>query len=205
MSVKCSICQHPSARQIDDLLDAGESKKSVAAQFSVSVHALSRHSRHGVVPDSDSLEAQAAKWRLRADDLWQHATADADVRGQAQAVAAGLRSCEMQARAAEKKAEVQAKSAAEVDDGKISIGSLDELVAVLTQANPSPIDAEKIKIALEKGSVLNRPDAVQLFYRMYESREFTEAISNWAATWQPPQKGEPDESQPISQVSARAN
>jgi transposase len=203
MPVKCSICQHPSARQIDDLLDAGESKKSVAAQFSVSIHSVSRHSRHGAAPDSDSLEAQAAKWRTRADDLWQHATADADVRGQAQAVAAGLRSCEMQARAAEKKAEVQAKSAAELDDGKISIGSLDELVSILTQENPSPVDQAKLRIALDKARALNRPDMVAIFYQAHENPRFAEALSDFAATWS--EKKGTNESEPIQEASSAPN
>lgn len=46
MDKRCSICTHPSLAEIDRALQAGESLRSLAAQYGLSVSSLSRHTKH---------------------------------------------------------------------------------------------------------------------------------------------------------------
>ena len=46
MDKRFSICTHPALKEIDRALLAGGSLRSLAAQYGVSVSALSRHTRH---------------------------------------------------------------------------------------------------------------------------------------------------------------
>jgi hypothetical protein len=110
----CAVCLHAEHGVIDADLLAGQKLKTLAATYGISPFSLSRHkSRHLQVAgaldtaedDSDSLEAQAQKWRLRADQLWARSEIDLDSRAAAQALAAGLRSCELQARQKERETE----------------------------------------------------------------------------------------------------
>lgn len=103
---RCSICLSPELPAIETALASGAFKKDVAAKFNVSAFALSRHVRHSApAPETSTGTEEIGKWLARADLIWEQATADQDVRGQAQAVAAGLRALEAQsahvARAAE--------------------------------------------------------------------------------------------------------
>lgn len=105
-----AILNHPEAATIDRAILADhESLKVLATRFNVSAHSLSRRKKAlsataEAENDPDALERQAAMWRERADTLWHTATADADVRGQAAAIAAGLRSCELMAQQAKQAA-----------------------------------------------------------------------------------------------------
>lgn len=136
MASRCTICASEHVAAIDDLADSNTATlKEIAAQFLVSYPALVRHcARHrsaaSAAPEngnSDSLESQASLWRLRADSLWHSATASEDVRGQAQAVAAGLRSVELQARAERRDAEAKPQT----EDGSevVTIAMIDKIIA----------------------------------------------------------------------------
>jgi hypothetical protein len=46
MDRRCTICTHPALTEIDRALQAGESLRSLAAQYGLSVSALSRHTKH---------------------------------------------------------------------------------------------------------------------------------------------------------------
>jgi hypothetical protein len=46
MDKRCTICTHPALREIDRALMAGGSLRSLAAQYGLSVSALSRHTKH---------------------------------------------------------------------------------------------------------------------------------------------------------------
>ena len=46
MSVRCSVCKHSNRAEIDQLLVAGESLRSVADRFGLHYSSLSRHKRH---------------------------------------------------------------------------------------------------------------------------------------------------------------
>ncbi len=46
MDKRCTVCTHPALQEIDRSLIAGGSLRSLAAQYGLSVSALSRHTRH---------------------------------------------------------------------------------------------------------------------------------------------------------------
>lgn len=46
MDKRCTICTHPALVEIDRALQAGVSLRPLAAQYGLSVSALSRHTRH---------------------------------------------------------------------------------------------------------------------------------------------------------------
>ena len=174
---QCSICSSPHLAAIDDLLDGGATQKDSAAHFGVSKFALSRHVRHSnptpVTPESaDSLEARAALWRERADQLWHTATADADSRAMAQAVSAGLRSVELQAR--QKEREAEAAPDAE-DDGKLSVEVLDKIVAWWDRVQAEN-DEKFTKLALEEAKRLRCPDLYQVFLKLWDSPALKERV-----------------------------
>jgi hypothetical protein len=139
---RCSICKSPNVASINALLEAGTHQKDVAAQFGVSRFAVSRHARHSkiaIAPEpatNESLEMQARKWRNRADQLWDRAEFDSDTRGLAQAVSAGLRSVELQARAEIRAAET---TPATGEDAPVTIQMIDEIIArAEAEANATP-------------------------------------------------------------------
>jgi hypothetical protein len=131
MGKASAISTHPEQEAIDQALALGEvSLQALATRFNVSPYALSRRRKRLVITpavEADDLPAQALKWRERADQLWHQGTADADSRAMAQAVSAGLRSVELQARQKEREAEA-ASVAEEVDDGKLDIGTLSKVL-----------------------------------------------------------------------------
>lgn len=200
MAKPCSICQHPNVQEIDSCLDSGEFKKNIAAQFSVSVHALSRHGRG--LCRTDALDQEEEKWSARLEKTFQQAVTDQDVRGQQQVATTALR--HVRARKAEKAKAVAAKQDADSGDDRISIGSLDEIVAILSQEHPSPVDRSKIAEVLRRSRELSRPDFVTMFHKAWEDSQFAEALSSFAATWEPElaQKGSSDE--PVQQQETRA-
>jgi hypothetical protein len=201
MPVKCTICASPDRAAIDSLLDSGEFKKTISQQFSVSVHALSRHSRRLCQQSTDSIDPDEQIWLERLERAHAQAVQDGDVRGMQQTTSAALR--EIRARKTARAKAAEAAPNAE-DDGKISIGSLDELVAVLTQENPSPVDRPKIAEALRRSRELSRPDFVTIFLKAWENQQFAEDLASWAATWEPAQKGT-NESEPIQEASSAPN
>jgi hypothetical protein len=162
----CAICAHPSRDVIDRSLLAGAQLKVLSATHGVSAHSLSRHkARHlATAPASDngdSLQAQISLWRERADQLWQCASADQDVRGQASALAAGLRSCESQMRQIERAAEVAPAD----DDAPFPIQKLDRFVQALISgmANLQNADERVMRIAaamIDDSTLLNRAKAL---------------------------------------------
>ncbi len=189
MPNKCSICSHPNCAEIDSLLDGHAFKKDIAKQFpGVSVHALSRHGRG--LCRADSLDVEETKWAARLEKTFQQAVTDADVRGQQQVASTALRHVR-ERKAAKAKA---AKAASDADsEGKISIGDLDSMVALLTQTEPDPVDAPKIKAALNRARALNRPDMESIFLRAWENPAFASDLCTYAATWQPKPKQEPSD------------
>ena len=202
MGKGCSICAHPNVQEIDSLLDSGQFKKEVAAQFSVSVHALSRHGRG--LCRTDALDQEEEKWNARLEKTYQQAVTDQDVRGQQQVATTALR--HVRARKAERKAAAKAASDADsgMDDGKINVGSLDDVCQMFdaAAASSSPIDQEKLREAYRRAKLLNLPDMMTIFYKAIEDSVFAQDLVRWVALWEPAQKGEPDESQSLPQATA---
>jgi hypothetical protein len=192
MPVKCSICSHPRIQEIDSLLDSGTFKKDISAQFQVSVHALSRHGRG--LCRADGLDEEEEKWAARLEKTYQQASFDGDSRAAHQVAASALR--HVRQRKAERTKVAASKQVAGEDDGKIYISSLDEMVGVLTQEHPSPVDCPKIAEALRRSRELSRPDFVTIFLKAYECREFAEALATFSSLWEPvpkpTQKGDAD-------------
>jgi hypothetical protein len=132
MPVKCSVCADPNLAAIDDSLDSGAFQKDVAAQFGVSRYALSRHVRHSAPAPAPAQEteisdltAEAEKWRVRADQVWEQSVADQDTRGQVQALQAGLRSVELQHRQEQRAAEPKPENG----ETPVTIEEIDRIVS----------------------------------------------------------------------------
>jgi hypothetical protein len=152
----------------------------------------------------DELDEEESLWARRLEESYQRAVRDEDQRGMQMAAKAGL--SHIRQRKAERTKAAAAKVEQAEDDGQFSIGSLDQMVSILTQAEPDPIDRTKIAEVLRRSRELSRPDFVTLFLKAYENPAFASDLATYAATWeepQPAQKGEPDES--IPQATARAN
>jgi hypothetical protein len=184
MAKGCSICAHANCAEIDSLLDSGTQQKQVALQFGVSAHALSRHVRHGKNVAPDSLDGDEQLWLDRLDKAHKQAVRDGDIRGQQQIAATGLRVARQRKVEAEKAKAAKAATVAESSD-RVSIGSLDEMVAILTAENPSPVDRPKIKQALDRARALRRLDAESIFNKMWEDKSFAEALTDYATNWKP--------------------
>lgn len=101
MSTRCLVCNDPRRLEIETAMLRRVLLKDLSSQFGLSAFSLSRHRRLHLgnegseVPESNGdLRAQAQKWLARADQIWQTATVDADVRGQAEATRVALRGIE---------------------------------------------------------------------------------------------------------------
>jgi hypothetical protein len=204
MAKGCTICTHANCTEIDSLLDSGNQQKQVALQFGVSAHALSRHVRHGKNVAPDSLDVDEQLWLDRLSAAHRQAVRDGDIRGQQQIAATGLRAARQRKVEAEKaKKAAKAATVAESDD-RVSIGSLDEMVAILTAENPTPVDRPKIKQALDRARALSRLDAENIFNTMWVDNAFAQDLTDFASAWRPKPKEELNE--PIPQeTAARAN
>lgn len=140
MSKACSICSHISVQAIDDLADSGETLISISERFHVSKFALSRHCKHRkpepVVETAEGgSREEIQKWLQRSDDQYLLACANADQRGAIQALIAGLRAVEAQA-----KSEEREESTPEPRDGEvITIEMIDEILQrAEAEANKTP-------------------------------------------------------------------
>jgi hypothetical protein len=203
MAKRCSICAHPHVREIDSLLDGGSTQPAVAQQFGVSISALSRHGR-GLCRASDPPDADEKIWLTRLERAHERAVADGDVRGMQQIAATGLRVARQRKIESEKLKAARAASDADSGDNRVSIGSLDEMVALLTQVEPSPVDRPKIKQALDHARALNRLDAESIFNRMWENPRFAQDLTDYATSWKPEEPKDNELIQP-QETAARPN
>jgi hypothetical protein len=124
---KCGICGHAQAMEINSALEAGLFQRDVAAQFSVSKFALSRHKAkclHPVSTGESSTDDQLEKWLRRADDLYLAAGANGDVRSQVSSLSAAVRSLQSAQRHEAKRAEQDEKPSA----GQMQVNHLDAVV-----------------------------------------------------------------------------
>ena len=135
MAKPCSICTSPNVREIDDLLDSGESQLSVSERFSVSKFALSRHARRLCQQSTEALEPDEQIWLDRLERAHAQAVTDGDVRGMQQTATAGLRVVRQRQveKAKARAAAVKQDADSGMDDGKISVGSLDDVCRCLTR------------------------------------------------------------------------
>jgi transposase-like protein len=131
---RCSICNSEHCAEIDNLVDSQSlTLKEIAQQFGVSYPALVRHcARHGknaLAPARETeisdLTAEAEKWRVRADQVWEQSVADQDTRGQVQALQAGLRSVELQHRQEQRAAEPKPENS----ETPCTIEKIDEIIS----------------------------------------------------------------------------
>jgi hypothetical protein len=71
----CTVCTHPALPQIDRALQAGDSLRSLAAQYGLSVSALSRHTQHlrrALAAAADEARQQHHAALLDKLDLFEH-------------------------------------------------------------------------------------------------------------------------------------
>ncbi|MFZ3277599.1 MAG: hypothetical protein WB249_13730 [Candidatus Sulfotelmatobacter sp.] len=206
MAKPCSICTSPNVREIDDLLDSGESQLSVSERFSVSKFALSRHARRLCQQSTEALEPDEQIWLDRLERAHAQAVTDGDVRGMQQTATAGLRVVRQRQveKAKARAAAVKQDADSGVDDFKIPVSSLDDVMQMFdaAAAQPDPINQEKSQEAYRRAKLLNLPDAMTIFHKMLEWPEFCSDLLRWVALWEPAKKGEPDESQSLPQATA---
>jgi hypothetical protein len=200
MSKASAVSIHPQQEAIDRALALGEeSLQTLATRFNVSPYALSRRrKRLAITPavEADDLQAQALKWRERADQLWHQGTTDADSRAMAQAVSAGLRSVELQAR--QKEREVEAVSVAEeADDGKLDIGTLSKVLDWYDRCFDDNQKRTVLKAA-ELERQLGVSDSYELFNSMSTSPELRQAVLEFAHNFQLEKKN----NEPVQMESA---
>jgi hypothetical protein len=159
---------------IDLALESGNKLNEIAEQFAVSKFSLSRHrAKHlalaATTAESDGdLAAQVAMWRIRADQLWLSATADADTRGQAQAVAAGLRSVELQARRERETTE----SATSAIDEQIDVRELDRYTSQLIAALGKIQLKDERVLQLAIAMITTQPDLLDQAERIMQEKTY---------------------------------
>jgi hypothetical protein len=179
---RCSICNSPKKNAIDDLLDGGAFQRDIAAQFGVSRFALSRHVKHSkpataaAVPESgdgESLEAQAARWLSRADDIYDRSIVDGDVRGQVQALTGAFRGLELQHRAELKAAEAAPPTG---DAAPVTIEEIDRIVHATLNETPRGRHQSRLFSAPDKvlelaAKLADSPSAWTTVERILESTQ----------------------------------
>jgi len=120
MAKGCACCKHPQSGELDAaLLAKSATLKDLAAVYGISVFSLSRHkARHLLAspsPDSPlTTKEEIRVWLNRAEELWNLAGANGDLRGLATALQHGLRSLEFQIR---QKAEIQSQETSNLSLG----------------------------------------------------------------------------------------
>jgi hypothetical protein len=160
----CSICANPGHATIDAQLQAGVFQKTIAASFSVSPFALSRHRHNCLKPpaasDTGDSRAEISKWLSRAEDQYLLATANDDQRGAVQSLVAGLRACEALSRSEDTAAE----STKHEVDGPLDVRQIDrwtqQLIAAL--GTLPRMDERMLKIAaamVDDPELINRAEA----------------------------------------------
>ncbi len=117
---------HPRISEIESDRKAGMTLADLATKYSVTRHALGRHFRKPLKPQT--LEQQIEIWKQRGEVLWSAAQKNEDVRGMAQSIASAQRGLELQLKRAIELAEL-AQHAPETDNEKISPGAIDRLLA----------------------------------------------------------------------------
>ena len=201
----CSVCARADVvQQIDSLLNCGESMTAVSKQFGISRFSLARHLRHRAAetePPVSAAQLEISKWLSRAEDEYAKAAQDNDTKSAIAAIASGLRAVETQLRTEEREAASDADSG--VDDGRVSISSFDDALALFDAVPSTPVDKAKLQEMLKRARLLNAPDATTIFHKMLECPEFASDLVRWSALWEPAKKGEPDE--PLPQEQACAN
>jgi hypothetical protein len=172
---RCTICSSPNLAAIDSLLDGGQFKKDIAAQFSVSVHALSRHGRG--LCRADALDTEEEKWAARLEKTYQQAVTDGDVRGQQQTATVALRHVRQRKLERTKAAEAAPDSE---DDGKFDISQFDSFLEAISRDDS---DGARLRLALEKAHAMRQPDFIEILSMCYERPGFGDALREFARQW----------------------
>jgi hypothetical protein len=116
--------------------------KDIAIKYNVSRHALGRHFRKPL--KTQTLESQIETWKQRGESLWHETQKNGDVRGQYQALQAGLRSLEMQVKRATEIAELTEQTA---PAGKLTIDDIDRIVSGYAAESETRADTVAIESA----------------------------------------------------------
>jgi hypothetical protein len=140
----------------------------------------------------DELDEEESLWARRLEESYQRALSDEDQRGMQAAAKAGLSHIRSRKAEKAKAAKTASDAASGVDDGKISIDSFDGLLAMFNQIPATPVDAAKLREALQRARAINRPDMVQIFFRALENSAFAADLARYCALWEPAQKGTDD-------------
>ena len=166
----CSICAHLDVAAINSALFSGVFKKSIAQQFGVSPHAISRHSRNCLVvpapaPESSdgALEVQAARWLRRADDIYAASTANGDVRGQVQSLTAAFRGLELQHRAEQR----EAAATPEPDREQLSLQDIDRIAKAWDNAQVETANRTSA-LAMTEARRLRCNDLYEVFVKTWD-------------------------------------
>lgn len=172
---RCSICNHPNAREIDDLIDGGVPQRTVASQFNVTRSSLSRH-HHGKCR-RDALENAEALWASRLEDAFKRADTDGDARAAEKIATSALRHVREQ-----KKEKVKAaKAAPSKASDQFDIGTLDVLLSIL--ALDQPVNLERLTKTLDDCDRLNRADLRDVFFEAVSNPRFADDLAYFCRDW----------------------
>src|SRR5260370_20362218 len=96
MGRPCAVCISPKREEIDMAIASGVRNKTIAATAGLTPGQISRHKRRCLAPLSEADQVQL--WLSRAEELWNLAGVNGDLRGQATALQQGLKSLEFSIR-----------------------------------------------------------------------------------------------------------
>ena len=200
MAKGCSICQHPRVQEIDSLLDGGTFKKDVAQQFSVSVHALSRHGRG--LCRADALDSEEAKWSDRLEKTYQQASSDGDARAAQQVASTALRHVRQRKSEKLKAAQAVPEERGIFDEkGRLSIGVLSQ-ISDWYETVLSDTQKRTITQAAELESKLGVSNGFALFETMRVDPVLREAVLEFAHNFQLARKEKKENESAMAQASA---
>jgi hypothetical protein len=193
---RCSICLSPELPAIESALASGAFKKDVAAKFGVSAFALSRHVRHSApAPETGTSTEEIEKWLRRADEIWERATVDADVRGQASAIAAGLRALEQKFQSEQRAAEAEPPE----ENDELTVHDIDCIVAKFAKVEQAAIDRTN-RVAVTESQRLGWFDLADVFFACAGDADLRQAMLDFGQERIAATK-EKKRDEPVSQIA----
>ncbi|HWQ65362.1 MAG TPA: hypothetical protein VN372_00670 [Methanospirillum sp.] len=156
MAQKCSVCSHKDRQRIDEAIVSGQSNRTMATQYGVSISAVQRHRAHipaalaeskhaEEVTDADNLISDLQYLRGEAIAFLNKAKAADDLRAAAPLIGAALKTIET---LAEVRGEIDRKTEINITLNPIW---LETRTLILTSLLPYPEARRAVSIALQEG------------------------------------------------------
>lgn len=155
MAMKCSICTHPERADIDKALISGQSNRSIAAQYNLSVTSVRRHKAAHLpehlakakeaeqVTKADDLISDLQYLRQMAVDFLEQAKAEQDMRAAAPLISSAVKVIET---LAEVRGELNRQAVINVTLSPVWV---ETRTVILTALQPYPEARQAVALALE--------------------------------------------------------